>query len=273
MVMATLRPTRRAGRDPGAVDSFWRERIAAHGHTGWADPYVYAYDQLERLRVVAWALDEVAARGGRALDFGCGTGDFSRLLLGRDFEVCGYDPYLTPRLEHPRFVHAARREELPFAPCSVDLVLSVTVLDHLLEEPALRRAIDLLRDQLRAGGRLLLLEYALDSADDRTPEMRGSSYQAFRTHAEWIDLMSRRGLAHEGSFAVPHPKSSPSQGYRIYRRRPLVRIVRRLDLPRRAPGLSLPLLRGAATSVLSRGFPALPHPAPSPLKLMRFVAR
>ena len=57
---------------------FWQDRFVAQGHTGWFDPRVYAFDALCRLGVLSQWLEDQALSVGLALDFGAGSGDFSR---------------------------------------------------------------------------------------------------------------------------------------------------------------------------------------------------
>ena len=115
-------PGRAERSGPGG--SFWTERLHARGHTGWADRFIYAYDQLERLGIVSLALARPEFRGVRtAIDFGCGTGDFSRLLLSRGYRTCGVDPFVEPAIASPDFHHARDIADIGFEPGSVDLLL------------------------------------------------------------------------------------------------------------------------------------------------------
>ncbi len=232
---------------------------------------MYAYDQQERLEVVSSALGPAAASGaaGRAIDFGCGTGDFSRRLLDRGFEVCGYDPFVEPRLTHRAFTYARRYEDIPYEAASVDLVLSVTVMDHLLEADELDRALELIREKLKPGGVLLLLEYCLDDEGQRTEAMADSSYQAFRTRQEWTAHLANHAFSHEETWTVPHPVENPSTGYRAFRRSPVVRAVSRCRLQSLAPPLARHLLGWAASRQVARHPPSLALQGHSPLKLMR----
>ena len=59
---------------------YWENRTKEKGHTGWSDPIIYSYDQKIRLNTVKYILKSLSIRGGSALDYGCGTGDFSVLL-------------------------------------------------------------------------------------------------------------------------------------------------------------------------------------------------
>jgi hypothetical protein len=68
---------------------FWQTRYAKHGHTGWSDSAIYAYDQLERLAIVGSAIERLGNGPETALDYGCGSGDFSPLLLRSGLRVWG----------------------------------------------------------------------------------------------------------------------------------------------------------------------------------------
>lgn len=246
---------------PTDLSSFWRGRASRHGHTGWGDQVLYAYDQLERLQIVTTLMPKIAAGAGEtvALDFGCGTGDFSRLLLGMGFEVYGYDPFVEPRLDHPKFTYVNDLDALASVP-PVDVVLSVTVLDHILDPAQLDDTLARMHGLLRPGGSLLLIEYALQQPRET------SHYQAFRTLAQWHDALERSAFHMIDSGPVPHPAESPSKGFRAYRRKPIVRVLRRLNLAHR--GLPRMTLRREARRSLAAHPPSVPHPNPSPMRFM-----
>ena len=202
---------------------FWSERYSSLGHTGWNDPFIYAYDQLERLEFLATRLDLLAPRARRVLDFGCGTGDFSRLLLRRGCEVCGYDPYVDPRIDLARFTRVERRDDLDRLAGTVDLVLTVTVLDHLLDEEEFCAALSFFRSRAADGGHLLMMEYAPDTALSSP-----NRYQAFRSIADWKECLAGSGWEIQSVEPVPHPLSAPSSGFMHFSQRPLVRLLKRL---------------------------------------------
>jgi len=248
------------------LPTFWRHRAATHGHTGWRDQVVYAYDQQERLRLVDDLLSRLdLPRGATAVDFGCGTGDFSRLLLDRGLRVVGYDPFVTPRLEHRRFAFSRQPAELEGTAC--DLVLSVTVLDHVLDDRQLQGTLALIARLLRPDGRLVMLEYALDAWQTLCP----NGFQAFRRLDDWDRCFGRAGLALLEHGPAPHPGDSPSPGYASYRHHPAVRALRRLGLGDRRPAQLA--LRHLARRVMRREPPVLPHPAASPMKYMICTGR
>jgi SAM-dependent methyltransferase len=244
-----------------SAHDFWRARHQRSGHTGWNDPVIYAYDQLERLAFVQAELDRLACTAGHALDFGCGSGDFSKALLARGLRVSGYDPYVRPAIESPRFEHLDSLDALAAGAGGWDLILSVTVLDHVLDLAELRAILGVLRAGIRAGGRLLLIEYSLDES-----EAHASDYQAFRTEKEWHELLCGAGWKVERVQPLPHPERAPSQGYRAYQRRWPVRLVQRFGhrLPIAKAWLG-PLLEALARRDFARF--GLGSVSGSPLKL------
>lgn len=146
---------------------FWKQRLIKHGHTGWADPAIYVYDQQERLALVEAVINKLSIQCGNALDFGCGTGDFTKLLLSKGFSVCGYDPYVRPAINSPRFSYTDSLQQIHLTECSKDLALSVTTLDHILDERELLDALSIIRACVKPDASFIMLEYALDSEADR----------------------------------------------------------------------------------------------------------
>jgi SAM-dependent methyltransferase len=108
--------------------------------------------------------------GTRVLDVGCGVGRWSRLLAARGADVLGVD--LSPTMIAQAQQRAAadgvagrcRFEVRDLATLDVgerfDLVLGVTVLQHILDPQALRAALEAMTAHLAAGARMVLLEAA-----------------------------------------------------------------------------------------------------------------
>ncbi len=108
--------------------------------------------------------------GTRVLDVGCGVGRWSRLLASRGAEVTGVDLSPTMIAEAERRARAcgvASRCRFLVQDSSVldvegpfDLILCVTMLQHMLDVGALRSALQRIALQLAPGGRLVVLEAA-----------------------------------------------------------------------------------------------------------------
>lgn len=208
-------------RPPSGSGRFWRARHATHGHTGWSDPTVYAYDQLERLEIVRKVVEDPGLSVRTALDFGCGSGDFSQLLLDLGCEVWGLDPFVDPEIDHERFTYLRGPGDLDTFDDPFDLILSVTVLDHILDDAELVDVLRILRGKISEGGRLVLMEYASDVESTRSP----NNYQAFRRLREWRRHLEGTGWTIESVDPVPTVPESPSPGLVSFRRSLWIRLL------------------------------------------------
>jgi SAM-dependent methyltransferase len=157
--------------------SYWEERAQRFAGEGAGLAAVCAYGmpefynrtiQLEqRLALRPWLN---VAPGTRVLDVGCGVGRWSRLLAAKGAQVTGVD--LSPTMVQQAQSRAAaegladrcrfRVQDLSRLDVEgqFDLVLGVTVLQHILEPQLLEAAVRGMRTRLAPGGRMVLLEAA-----------------------------------------------------------------------------------------------------------------
>ena len=246
---------------------YWSDRFSVFGHTGWSNPVIYCYDQPERLAMVEAAILKWSSRRGRALDFGCGTGDFSRLLLRMGYEVYGYDPYVQPRLDSNKFTYADSYGAISLKGHDAHLALSITTLDHILDETALRQALNVIHRALHGTGVFIFLEYALDSVTDRQRYDLSNNYQSFRTLTEWKAHLDEAGFKIMNVIPAPHPTLNPSAGYLTYLRSPAVRLRKLCEHLPLVRSWFNPLLKHTAGKTIE-GHPVWTEPpATSPLKL------
>jgi SAM-dependent methyltransferase len=113
-------------------------------------------------------LRALPARVGSALDLGCGTGAFSRRLAARADHVLGID--LAPEMLRVARESSAAFANLDFEERDVsawdlprahfDAIASIATLHHL----PLAATLAKLRDALRPGGRLLVLDLVRDAS-------------------------------------------------------------------------------------------------------------
>lgn len=246
---------------PGELREFWLNRYKAFGHTGWKDTITYAYDQIERLGIVSVWLDSLCVDPLTAIDFGCGTGDFSRLILHKGFKVWGYDPYVAPKISHPDFTYVSELAGINVPNGTVGITLSVTVLDHILDDREFVAALTYLRDKTSEQGVFIMIEYALDEMTSST-----NKYQAFRTTNMWEMCLSACGWQISDIEPVPHPNASPSAGFIHYKKGVSVRLIGEFSKYRFLSPLFRSFLRKRAQTSLRRyGTGKI---IKSPLKLM-----
>jgi SAM-dependent methyltransferase len=250
---------------PMSDDRFWAERVRRHGHTGWSDAAVYAYDQRLRLAAVRSLLPEAPAPDDSALDFGCGSGDFCALLAGRYSRVVGYDSAAAV-VEVARSRHRGAgiefTSDLEAALRGAHaLVISITVLQHVLDDAELARLLGRLAASLRPGGRFIVLETFTGA---KTPN---AGHTRRRRKVEFVRCCETAGLQLRRDLGFYHPSECPTPTFLAYRRRLAVRVLGRLA------GWQLPGARATLNSLGARAASAdreaLAQPA-SPTRLMLF---
>ena len=200
--------------------AFWDSTCDTQGHTGWADVLVYRYDQPLRIRAVARAMERLfpdGLAGMSVLDVGCGTGDFIAVASGRGARVVGLD--LSPHvIDRARARFAGSPEvtlqvgsvvEARFVAGAFDLVTSVTVLQHITDDAALDVTLTALRQALKPGGRLLLLELA-PPFDKPVHHLNFPVVE--RPLARWVAALQRAGFVLGGEGTYPQAGISMLRG-------------------------------------------------------------
>ena len=148
--------------------------LAAVCAYGMPEFYNRAIDFTQRLALSPWLR---VRSGTRVLDVGCGVGRWSRLLASRGAEVTGIDLSATMIAEARRRAAAAglgsrcRFLVQDLAQLNIrehfDLVLGVTVLQHILDSNCVRAALHRMSTHLAPAARIVLLEAAPTSAASR----------------------------------------------------------------------------------------------------------
>ena len=172
-----------------------RQGLAAVCSYGMPPLYNIAIDLCQRRALAPWL---TAASSAAALDVGCGVGRWSVRLAARGMDVTGVD--LSPFMVE-RAIERAKKRGLACNFIRDDLnclqlnkrfglILSVTVLQHIVEPELAARAIATLSRHLAANGELVLLE-AAPSSDTRRCD---SAIFRARTLAWYENALARAGL-------------------------------------------------------------------------------
>jgi len=202
--------------------SFWQQRLKAVGHTGRLDRKAYVFDQMCRLRVFETWLESKVSVPGTAFDFGCGVGDFARLLNRRGWSVIGCDKFITPNYRAPsfRFINAIENGS---SVKNVNLILSVTTLDHILDNVAFMKTLKRLSNMLCPDGYFFFLECS------PVANLKRSSYQAFRSMSEWMSALGDAGLSVTETTPFFDPVNAPVPAWSIYENMLITRIGSRCE--------------------------------------------
>jgi 2-polyprenyl-3-methyl-5-hydroxy-6-metoxy-1,4-benzoquinol methylase len=214
--------------------------LAAVCSFGMPKFYNHTIDLCQRLALQRWLR---VRPGMRVLDVGCGVGRWSRLLAARGACVTGID--LSPTMiaeARRRAADEPLRGSCRFlvqdlaaldAGATYDLVLSVTVLQHIMEVDALRAALERMRQHLRDDGLLVLLE----AAPQRVVNSCDSATFRARPRASYLRLFNECGLQLRAMNGVD---PAPFRTWLLPRLPRLPPVVRRAALSA-VTALSLPI--------------------------------
>ena len=198
---------------------YWEQRarrFAGHGQ-GLAAVCSYGMPELYNRAIqcsqrLALAPHLKVAAGTRVLDVGCGIGRWSRLLAARGAEVCGVDLSQTMiAIARARSAASGLEGRCRFLVqdlCQLEtgaqheLVLGVTVLQHILEPERLRQALERMAAHLHAEGQMVLLE----AAPARATLHCDSPIFTARERGAYLELFRQCGLRLRGINGVdPSP--------------------------------------------------------------------
>jgi len=186
---------------------YWEERARRFAAEGEGLAAVCSYGMPEFYNKVIHLCQYLALRpwlrvrpGLRVLDVGCGVGRWSRVLARRGAQVTGID--LSPtmvaqarqRAQRAGLIDRCRFMTQDLAALEAgehfDLILGVTVLQHILDTRALRAAVTRMTEHLAEGGRMVLLE----AAPTRLASECDSTIFKARRRSEYLELFASCGL-------------------------------------------------------------------------------
>lgn len=188
-------------------DHYWEDRARRFAAQGSGLAAVCSYGMPEFYNRMIHYCQHLALRrwldiepGTRVLDVGCGVGRWSTLLASRDGEVTGID--LSPTMiaeaqRRARVMGLSRQCRFAVqdlaqldAGETFDLIVGVTVLQHILQPQALREAVRRMADHLAPGGRMVLLE----AAPNRAARHCDTSVFHARERGVYLRLFAEAGL-------------------------------------------------------------------------------
>lgn len=179
---------------------FWDSRCLAFGHTGLADNILFRYNHPLRLKVIRRALSSLGINlaGRNVLDVGCGVGYFLEEFIKQGARVTGIDvsPEAVKKAgerlgPYGREVRLAvqKVEETDFPVGCFDLVSSIAVCQHIVDDDLFYRAVKRLARVAKPGGHILFME----RAPVRTSRRRLSEYLMNRPRPEQVAAFAGEG--------------------------------------------------------------------------------
>jgi len=203
------------------MKDFWNNRAKKYGHTGWTDNFIYIYDQQARLLAIEKILNSFTGNKSIALDFGTGSGDFANLLAKYFKEVIAFDISDAAieiakgkfgKAENIQFLSGNHIEEIQIPAGKVNLILTVTVLDHITDDSELIKTLKYFQKIISEDGIIIVLEYALDM------KKQSNYYQRFMTLEEWRTIFLNHGFHLHKYYGFYHPIESQCDSYLSYKR-------------------------------------------------------
>jgi len=178
--------------------SFWKERMRKYGHTGWCYPCTYGFDQPLRVKIVKKLVECFASHREMLLDFGCGTGDFSHALKDDFKQIIVYDPCVDALEKAVRKFNGLNNitpvsefSDLVRINKSYDMILSITVLQHVMSDNELHDVLQFLYQNVNQGGVFIVLESF--SSHITSEYERNWTYADFQNEMEQVGFLLVKG--------------------------------------------------------------------------------
>ena len=187
---------------------FWNNRFRASGHTGWSNPWLYSYDQRNRLNFLKKIIQPI--HPDSIMDIGCGTGDFIELVkkvfpacnitaIDISNEVIASARHRFSDVEGVNLVSDDLRT-VELGKERYDLLVSVTVLQHITDQIELHKLLKKIRLTLRPNSHFIFLENVYYDKQESDSIYMNKSFSS----QEWIKM------CHDAGFKVithsPYPQ-------------------------------------------------------------------
>jgi 2-polyprenyl-3-methyl-5-hydroxy-6-metoxy-1,4-benzoquinol methylase len=198
-----------------SLRQYWNNRFDKYGHTGWKIPVIYKYDQKLRFKSFTRILNNLKYNTNKkvnALDIGCGSGDFIRILNDYNMNITGIDisekavKHVQNIFKNNNSVKVYNQDiiNLQNLEKKFDLIISITVLQHVLNHNEKVAVLKVLNKIIESSGYLILLE-SIEKGKEKGKEF----YINHKTKQEWVSLFEST------NFKVVSIKSYPYYGLKL----------------------------------------------------------
>jgi cyclopropane fatty-acyl-phospholipid synthase-like methyltransferase len=207
---------------------YWEKRVSKHGHTGHGEAFLYCFDQEARKFAVKELLQHIHfKKKDKALDFGCGTGDFLNILNSWFKTVDGYDISYNvinkarKNLKHQDAITLTNDISEIEQSAPYDFILTVTVLQSLTKNE-LVEACKLLFNALDDNGYIVCMEFF-------TNEVRNTqTHENKATANEWLEILKSNQIEIISLHSFYNPVLYPSNSLKLYNNKRFLKLLKPL---------------------------------------------
>lgn len=194
---------------------FWNAKATENGHTGGEDSFAYSFDQEAKRFAVQKILSRLVpeSKRDRALDYGCGSGDFTSVLKDKFSLVVGYD-FAEKVLEiaekqQSNGTKFTADKRVLWDNSLYDMILSVSVLQdfNYQELNDVVRELSLL---LVSNGYLVAVEFFANE------EWNAIHNEERTTVSEWNEVLEANGLTVVSRHTFYNPLAAPISSWKEY---------------------------------------------------------
>ena len=203
---------------------FWIKRVKEYGHTGWSDKMTYLYDQKLRLMLLEKIINKYFNQKIKyALDYGCGSGDFSNLLGGYSEDVLGVDiAKEIISVAREKYPHIAFDEIDSYRNNKYEFIIAITVLQHLLDDNDLKNVLMQFNEVVEKNGIIVIIDSYSNNGEY-------SEYLKLRKYQDFLELVLSHNFEILETHNLYHPQKIPTELYELYRKSFFVRVLNKLN--------------------------------------------
>lgn len=221
--------------------TYWEERIASSGMKSTGIKHSALYEYSDRLKRRLFSSQVRLPKNAKVLDVGCGFGRWSVQLAKQGHKVTATDiserairnarVYAKKNDVDVKF-HAMPSQDLDMPKNSFDVVLSVSSLQHVVDNADWEKAISKIFSALKQGGQLVMIETAANRQKNQRLPWKGErsfAYQRKRLEELGFKLVKSRGMAFSGYYAFYACEKLVPQVFRRTLQRVLLGVLGPLD--------------------------------------------
>ena len=202
--------------------NFWDTLAKKNKTPGYGDISYSFFDQQMRMlcthRIISRFIDLNNRHDLRLLDYGCGRGEFLQHFSSDFSRLTGFDVSIEiikiSKKILKKYSNIFLTDNFDHISGEFDVAISVTVLQHILDDDELIRTLKIIRPFMKPNSIFLCLESV---EEDRyrpavPPHLRP------RRLSRWIDIFAESGFIFESSFDFYNPSIIPTPSYHEYRK-------------------------------------------------------